>query len=56
MIRSDLKKNSANQPFRANYRNFNLDHQINIQREGRGEVGGGIYKSVITQSKGGSKL
>jgi len=29
----------ANQPLRANYRNFNLDHRINIQGEGRREVG-----------------
>ena len=46
----------ANQPFGANYENFNLDHQINIQGEGRREVGGGICKSVITQSKVGSRL
>ena len=42
----------ANQPLRANYENFNLDYQINIQGEGRREVGGGIW----TQSKGGSRL
>ena len=42
----------ANQPLRANYGNFNLSHQINIQGEGRREVGRGICKSVITQSKG----
>ena len=29
----------ANQLLRANYRNFNLDHRINIQGEGRREVG-----------------
>ena len=46
----------ANQIFCANYENFNLDHQINIQVEGRREVGGGICKSVITQSKNGSRL
>ena len=46
----------ANQPLRANYENFNLDPQINIQVEGRREVGGGICKSVITQSKGGFRL
>ena len=33
----------ANQPLRTNYRNFNLDHQINIQgggaqRGGRGDL------------------
>ena len=40
MIRSDLKKNSANQPFRANYRNFNLE-LINIEGGAqRGEKGG----------------
>ena len=46
----------ANQLLRVNYGNFNLDHQINIQGEGRREVGGAICKSVITQSKGGSRL
>ena len=46
----------ANQPFRANYENFNLGHQINIQGERCRGMGGGICKSVITQSKGGSKL
>ena len=30
----------ANQPLCANYRNFNLGHQINIQGEGRREVEG----------------
>ena len=44
---------STNQPLRANYETFNLDHQINIQGNGRREVRGGICKSVITQSKGG---
>ena len=34
----------ANQHLRANYRNFNLSHQINIQGEGRREVGGGFTK------------
>ena len=42
----------ANQPLRANYGNFNLSHQINIQGEGRREVERWICKSVITQSKG----
>ena len=41
---------------RVNYRNFNLSHQINIQGEGRRQVGGGICKSVITQSKEESRL
>ena len=41
---------------RVSYGNFNMSHQINIQGEGRREVGGGICKSVITQSKSGSKL
>ena len=56
--RRKLKGNisGANQPLRANYENFNLGHQINIQGEGRREVGGRICKSVITQSKGGSRL
>jgi hypothetical protein len=44
---------SANQSLCANYGNFNLDHQINIQGEECREVGGGICKSVIIQSKGG---
>ena len=43
----------ANQPLRANYGNFNLVHQINIQGEGAQRAGRGICKSVITQSKGG---
>jgi len=43
----------ANQSLRANNKNFNLGHQINIQGEGRREVGGGICKTVMTQSKGG---
>ena len=34
----------ANQSLRANYENFNLDHQINIQGEGRREVGWGFAK------------
>jgi len=34
-----------------NYANFNLDHRINIQ--GSRGSGRGIYKSVITQYKGG---
>ena len=38
----------GNQPLRTNYKNFNLSHQINIQEEGRREVGEEIYKSVIT--------
>ena len=46
----------ANQPLRANYENFNLGHQINIQEEGRREVGGEICESLITQSKGRSIL
>jgi len=32
----------ANQPLRANYENFNLDYQINIQGEGHREVEGGF--------------
>ena len=31
----------ANQPFRANYENFNLGHRINIQGEGHRRVGAG---------------
>ena len=38
----------ANQSFRVNFENFNLSHQINIQGEERREVGGEIYKIVIT--------
>jgi len=34
----------ANQSLRVNYRNLNLDHQINIQGERRREVGGGFAK------------
>jgi len=34
----------ANQPFRANYGNFNLGHRINIQGKGHRRVGGGICK------------
>ena len=46
----------ANQLLRANYEYFNLGHQINIQGNGRREVGGEICKSVIIQSKDESKL
>jgi len=46
----------TNQHLRANYENFNLGHQINIQGEERREVGGGICKNVITQYKAGSRL
>ena len=46
----------TNQHLRANYKNFNLGHQINIQGEERREVGGGICKNVITQYKAGSRL
>ena len=46
----------ANQHLHANYGNFNLGHQINIQGEGCRDVGGGICKSVMTQSKDGSRL
>ena len=58
LIRSLLWGNIsvANQLLLANYGNFNLDYQINIQGEGRKELEGGIRKSVITQSKGGSRL
>ena len=34
----------ANQLLRANYGNFNLDYQINIQGEGRKELEGGFAK------------
>ena len=43
-------------PSYVNYENSNLNQWINIQGEGRMGVGGGIYKSVISQSKGGSRL
>ena len=46
----------ANQPLRANYANFNLGRRINIQGEGRKGVGGGICKSVITQSTCGQLI
>ena len=46
----------ANQSLSANHTNINLGYWINIQGEGRRRVGGGICKSVITQSKGGSRL
>ena len=54
MLNGDIL--GANQPLRANYGNFNLGHRINIQGEGRRGVGGGICKSVITQSKGGVQI
>ena len=34
----------VNKHLRANYENFNLGHQINIQGEGHREVGGGFAK------------
>ena len=43
-------------PSYTNYENSNLGHQINIQGERCRGMGGGICKSVITQSKGESKL
>ena len=43
----------ANQYLRVNHGNFNLGYRINIQGKGRRGVGGGICKSVITQSKSG---
>jgi len=43
----------ANQSLCVNHANFNLSNWINIQGEGAQEVGGGICKNMITQSKGG---